>query len=670
MCLQIGEGGKIILKELNKMNPLAQGMALGYTGQQLLNFLTKAIPSLSPKISQAQKAGHSIEKIINFLGKTMEAQSYPKNMTQNQIHGQKTKEKEALTKGLLAKGAALLGTGLATAAVSRALPTLASGLMQQGSTPPVPNQPTNPGGTPPTLPTPQQPQPSVPTQQPQGPTSPIPSPNQPVTPQATLATSPSQQPPVNNNNINIPNLQQSTQPEVNPLQSKQVPPLPQALQKQVESMLAAGNDVENIAGTIKATQPQVAKEYEKTTNVAIADAVKQFAETNPIQTRKPEPMEGEQPPINRENALLESEIKPSKPLEKKSVVALPNGDIGEVTDIRQGIATVNANGKTYRRKVEDLIQEPEDIEEATRQLMKFIPEGDKSTSIQNSIFFNLPGEKEDVPILLTKFWDGKIAWYKGIDENSYRQIALGTYEPKTSGKTSIGEYKPGVIDSRGAAFHQLVKMNPLFNKENKGKTWGYADNEYDALKSMQSTLKTMSREKVNETGNIVEKRPRKPLEKSPKLTESLSGTKVSALPNEKIKETKIEKKDFNNSNNLRLKEIHEKIKGTKKHSIEKFKLQNEFEKELKKIDEPIKKFEKPDITTKGLKNQKDFILNKLEDALKNPDENKEYINIDVPNDGHFRIINTKGALQKFYERVEKKWPTKALPSTEPKTHKR
>lgn len=644
------------------MNPIAQGMALGYTGQQLLNFLTKAIPSLSPKINQAQRAGHSIEKIINFLGKTMEAQSYPKNMTQNQIHGQKTKEKEAATKSLLAKGAALVGTGLATAAVSRALPSLASGLIPQGSLPHSPNPNLTPSPNAPTPSTGMSPQPLAQPPQPITPNSPTPPPIPSAPVQAIPVNSSSQQPPVNQVNPIVPNSQQAMQAEGNSLQTRQVPPLPQALQKQVESMLAAGNDIENIAGTIKATQPQVAKEYEKTTNVAIADAVKQFAETNPVQPSKPEPMA----------RISEPEIEPTqaKPIEKKSVVALPNGDIGEVTDIRQGIATVNANGKTYRRKVEDLIQEPEDIEEATRHLMKFIPEGEKSTAIQNSIFFNLPGDKGDTPILLTKFWDGKIAWYKGLDENSYNQIALGTYEPKTSGRTSIGEYKPGVIDSRGAAFHELVKMNPLFNKENKGKTWGYADNEYDALKSMQSTLKKMSREKVNETGNIIDKKSREPIKKSVEPPKSSTSAKVSTLPNEKVKETKIEKTISKEPQKLRLREIQKKAEGTKKHTIERINVRNEFEKELKKIDEPLKKFEKPDISAKGLKNQKDFILGKLDDALKKPDENKEYINIDVPNDGHFRIINTKETLQKFYETVEKKWPTKPLRSTEPKPHKR
>lgn len=455
------------------MNPLAQGMALGYTGQQLLNFLTKAIPSLSPKISQAQKAGHSIEKIINFLGKTMEAQSYPKNMTQNQIHGQKTKEKEALTKGLLAKGAALLGTGLATAAVSRALPTLASGLMQQGSTPPVPNQPTNPGGTPPTSPTPQQPQPSTPTQQPQGPTSPIPSPNQPVNSQATLATSPYQQPPVNQSTPIVPNSQQTTQAEVNPLQSKQVPPLPQALQKQVESMLAAGNDVENIAGTIKATQPQVAKEYEKTTNVAIADAVKQFAETNSVQPSKLEPMA----------RISEPEIEPTqdKPIENKSVVALPNGDIGEVTDIRQGIATVNANGKTYRRKVEDLIQEPQDAAVQALELIKsFTPEQERSAHHALSLY----DDTEKKATFLFHNGDGYVV--EDISPEEYERLSTEVDAARTSGTSPIAMWATGG-GSRGAAYQNIVKdLKKPYRKIKVG---------YNLFKNFQKNILAASKKK-------------------------------------------------------------------------------------------------------------------------------------------------------------------------------
>lgn len=651
------------------MNLITKALTQGHTSENVLDYLFRHFPKHKKQIEKALAQGFTADRIIQFLGGGRKEVNRDSSKTLFEQSRDQDKENVSQVKRNIGKGALLAGGALASTALSRALPQAAQSML--GNEQPQNNNP-NTDNIPKLL---MKEALGMPPQQ--------------GTPQQTL-TDPSQQPPVNNSlTPSITQSPQNVQAEGIPLQ--EAPPLPEPLQKQVTALLSAGNPIENIAETLKVTQTRLAKEYEKATGVSIGDAVKQFAERNPVQAGKPEPMARIAAP-EAKPGHVETAIEPSKAPETRKTVALPNGDIGEITNIRQGIATVNVNGKELRRKVEELDEEPEGIEEATRHLMKFIPENEKSTAIQNSIHLNLPGAKEGetIPILLTKFWDGKIAWYKGLDESKYKQIALGTYAPKTSGKTSIGEYKPGVIDSRGAAFHDLVRMDPMFSKENKGKTWGYADNEYDALKAMQPALKTMSREKLDEKGNIVEKRERQPAEKS------APSSKLPPLHNEKVKEKELSKKlskeeeahlfkknkeekpkekpiEKKEPPKLRLKELSSKAhepKKSKKDDYERMKNRTEFEKELKKIDEPLKKFEKPDITSKGLKTQKEYILSKLEQALKNPDENKEYINIDVPGDGHFRIVNLKESLEKFSEKVEKKWPTKPLPSNEPKTYKR
>lgn len=75
--------------------------------------------------------------------------------------------------------------------------------------------------------------------------------------------------------------------------------------------------------------------------------------------------------------------------------------------------------------------------------------------------------------------------------------------------------------------------------------------------------------------------------------------------------------------------------------------------------ELTKGFGKPDVTTKGLKSQKQFILEKVDEALANPPDTN-FIEIDVPGDGIFRINNEKRILENFREKVAKKWPVKGV----------
>ncbi len=51
------------------MNPIFKAMASGYGAQQILGFITKSFPSLSPKIQKAMLGGYSAQKILDFLSK-------------------------------------------------------------------------------------------------------------------------------------------------------------------------------------------------------------------------------------------------------------------------------------------------------------------------------------------------------------------------------------------------------------------------------------------------------------------------------------------------------------------------------------------------------------------------------------------------------------------------
>jgi hypothetical protein len=187
----------------------------------------------------------------------------------------------------------------------------------------------------------------------------------------------------------------------------------------------------------------------------------------------------------------------------KKLAILPKGQVGTIESIKNGVAKLNVNGKTINEKSSNIKQEPEGIEEAFRYIVKSIPEKLKSSNLESIV--HVPG----LNLMLTQFYNGKWAWYTDFPEEIYKNIALGLYEPKTEGKTGIAEYKPGVIDSRGAGFDQEVKKNPKYSKENEGITWGYASNEYSLMHSVQHHLNKISKERYDENGNLIIPKTRK-----------------------------------------------------------------------------------------------------------------------------------------------------------------
>jgi hypothetical protein len=107
-------------------------------------------------------------------------------------------------------------------------------------------------------------------------------------------------------------------------------------------------------------------------------------------------------------------------------------------------------------------------------------------------------------------------------------------------------------------------------------------------------------------------------------------------------------------------------KGLQKGDVHTVEYINALELELH--NRKLGKISKLDVTPAGLQKQKEYILDKVDDALAHP-PTSEKIHIDVPGDGEFNIINTPKALETFRNRIEKKWPTKALPSLQ-KTYKK
>lgn len=80
---------------------------------------------------------------------------------------------------------------------------------------------------------------------------------------------------------------------------------------------------------------------------------------------------------------------------------------------------------------------------------------------------------------------------------------------------------------------------------------------------------------------------------------------------------------------------------------------------LPPIAEGAKKAQRNAISPKELKEQKAYFLKKLADALKKPPKGK-HIEISIPGDGEFKIINTPEAIKEAIKRVQAKFPTTPL----------
>ncbi len=247
------------------------------------------------------------------------------------------------------------------------------------------------------------------------------------------------------------------------------------------------------------------------------EASEQVANVELPTAQKPMPAQQAQPqtPIEQPQAQLQQPKQAIAPVEQpqiqkpsapvKPLVSLKNGQMGTLEGIEKGVASINVDGNIIKEKASQLNLEGPEVEEAARQLVNLIPEGMKSTALMSMVYI------PEFELVVEKFWDGKSAWYQGVSESDYEQIALGTYAPKGEGKTGIAEYDPSVADSRGAGNSQIIIKNPRFGKENKGKTWGYAKNEYDLLHGMQKYLHKFSKEKYDKYGKLIQ--PQKKVKK-------------------------------------------------------------------------------------------------------------------------------------------------------------
>ena len=163
------------------------------------------------------------------------------------------------------------------------------------------------------------------------------------------------------------------------------------------------------------------------------------------------------------NEYIQSGQVQEKPPSKMAL--LPDGQVGNLVDERQGIATVELpDGKTRTRKLDELIEEPEDAAVTALELIKsFTPEEQRST--HHAVSFYDPDDNSAFFL----FHGGDAYKVDDVNPEEYQKLSQEVVGAKTTGETLRGQWSSGA-GSRGAAYHQIVKLG---NKPYKKLQVGY-----------------------------------------------------------------------------------------------------------------------------------------------------------------------------------------------------
>ncbi len=453
------------------MNILS-ALQAGHAPEKILKYISKVDPDLALKINTGLQAGHSIEKMLNYLSQMGNKVSSLLGKGQKQSSNIYKNAQQSIHPFITgaAQGAGILGAGaLGAYALGRAVPQAAQ-VLQGELLPAMSEGPLQIGmqQAPQQITQQQQQLPFI-----QGQAQKITPPAPPAEPIQTKAPIPQQAP-----------------------QVPQVIPLPKDFEEMTKNMLKTGNNADQIAGAFKHFYPDMVKKYEKATNIPIRSAIEEFSKSLP-EKEEPKISPPLQQTVNKpEINEISKPIEEEKPKETKkgSKVALPNGDIGEITNIRQGIATVNSNGKEYRRKLDELIESPipeKDLAELHDELMKGI---EKKTGQEISRMVNWAGYDPKTNELAFVPHVGALYVYDDISPDDAKELTNLLTQRKTSGENFIGAWGQGTQSPIGAAMSKLIQK---LQKERGGKGSEYKG-KYEKIYDAIEPAKVASKQKFEE----------------------------------------------------------------------------------------------------------------------------------------------------------------------------
>ncbi len=481
------------------MNPIIQGIEAGYSPEEMLEYISKSLPSLVPKITRAMSKGYGIKEILGFLAQsTPQSKQSTKGLSEIEIQNRSQEQQGQLVKnGLIAAGSAIaapLGMNMARSALSRALPrSVANGAL---SSLPIPSN-INPDEAP-TLNMPLAPTLGMPQEQ-------------------NNSVSSTQQPPVNqtpNNVSQAPNIEQPKEKtniseilwkDLEKGSGKSFGFESDAFMKVARRMKSTGEirspeDLESFFNLFNQKQKE-GKNLPTALKEASAEYTNQklpSEETTNLQPKTTGLVEekiidlggmGKGMTDNLYNGLFESLKKGStkfagiedpllkrakepfekglikspddlrkfaneKPIEQpkieENIVATPNG-FGEVKISRNGTSLVEVDGKKHSVEDSKILKPPKEAAIEAMELIKsFTPEEMRSTHHM----LNSYDEEEKKGFFV--FHNGEAYVVDDISPAEYEELSKEVADAKTSGETIIGKWAKG-HGSRGAGYNKVVK---------------------------------------------------------------------------------------------------------------------------------------------------------------------------------------------------------------------
>lgn len=486
------------------MNPIMQALGAGYSASHILRYLSQHNPKLAQKITAALNVGHSVDHVLNYISKHQKSigklipESAELKQSENLYKTAQSQVHPSLTNAAKLAGTAALAAGGAYA-LSRSAPRILQYIQASGgqtAAQGLGSQPPNPSAQAPSQAA------GIPQQ----------SPNNMQAPQGTS------QPPVSPGSI-----AQGVQPlqaqgkTVNPAEMLNK----HGLLKHVEELAKTQKDPKAIAALLYSKFPKEMKEFQKESGKNMEDAIEDYLGTQPIsQVNQQAPVESQNkltPDVNIKNIIptkvgdkfinrhgeeaiitqindktfeyetskrkrsgpisdlpeeiaktgskLPSETTKTEPeqprqISKNEAVATPHG-VGEIkSDIRNGQAIVEVNGKKYKISEDQLHPEPRGIRN-TRIVMDVAKVPEKAKSAMLSYVF-VPKSKNDI---ILRMGTGKKAyryWRKDgqpIDEAQIEKLREGSTVPITDGDEFLGSWDPKEADSRGSSASREIVQN-------------------------------------------------------------------------------------------------------------------------------------------------------------------------------------------------------------------
>lgn len=407
------------------MNPIIQAVESGYSPEDILEYISKSLPSLVPKITKAMNKGYGIKEILGFLAQsTPQSSQNTKGLSEIEIQNRAQQQQGQLVKnGLIASGTAVagpLGMSMARSALSRSLPrSLANGALSSLQIPSniAENESHLSGSA-------LEPMSQLPQEK--------------SLPSDALTSSNPRQPPVNQVAENITQPSNIEQPKgiSNPKEYLEKKGVLQA----VNESLKRGNNPEQVAVELGIKRSGNAK-----IDPELLANIEEYAKQPKVEEN------------NLEKGPI-SEIKEQKSpkIEKQSIVSSPNG-IGEVKEIRNGKALIDVDGKLHKVKEEDLESSPlpeKDLSELYDELIKGI-EGETGEDVSRMVQW--AGYNPETNTLQFLPHTGKLYTYGDISEEDAALLRDILSVRKTTGQNFIGAWKAGSKSPIGAALSKLIR---------------------------------------------------------------------------------------------------------------------------------------------------------------------------------------------------------------------